>query len=137
MLYQWEVGKLAIDDVARRFWTEAPAPEPEVDGVSPATPLDAAQQAFASTLARGVTDHVTAIDALIADAAQHWRLERMAIVDRIILRLAVFEFLHQPETPAKVIINEAIELTRTFSTDDAVRFVNGMLDGIRTSIERE
>jgi transcription antitermination protein NusB len=61
----------------------------------------------------------------------------MAVMDRLILRLAVYEFLHQPATPGKVIINEALELARTFSADDAVRFVNGILDQVRRSIDRE
>ena len=61
----------------------------------------------------------------------------MAVVDRLILRLAVYEFLHEKETPAKVIINEALELARTFSTDDAVKFINGIIDGIRRTLERE
>ena len=60
----------------------------------------------------------------------------MPVIDRLILRLAVHEFLHEPETPAKVIINEALELARTFSGDEAVRFINGMLDAIRRKLER-
>ena len=63
--------------------------------------------------------------------------ERMAVIDRIILRLAVYEFLEQPDTPARVVINEALELARTFSNDDSVRFVNGILDAIRRRLERE
>ena len=137
MLYQWEVGGHAVEDVVRGFWTEAPQPDPEADQLPPAEPLDEPQRVFAATLTTGVVQHVGAIDPMIAEAAQHWRLERMAIIDRLILRLAVYEFLHQPETPGKVIINEALELARVFSTDDAVRFINGMLDAIRKSIERE
>jgi N utilization substance protein B len=59
----------------------------------------------------------------------------MAIVDRLILRLAVYEFLHEPGTPRKVVINEALELAKTFSADDAVKFVNGILDGIKRGLE--
>ena len=62
---------------------------------------------------------------------------RMNVLDRLILRLAVYEFLHEPETPAKVVINEALELARTFSTDDSVRFINGILDAVRRSLTRE
>lgn len=137
MLYQWEVGGQAIEDVVRGFWSEAPRSEPEADDVPPAEVLEADQREFAVLLATGVARDVPTIDPMIAEAAQHWRLERMAVIDRLILRLAVYEFLHQPETPGKVIINEALELARTFSTDEAVRFINGMLDGIRKSIERE
>ena len=61
----------------------------------------------------------------------------MAIIDRLILRLAVWEFLDQPETPGRVIINEALELARTFSTDESIGFINGILDEIRRSSERE
>jgi N utilization substance protein B len=80
-----------------------------------------------------------AVDKLIAETAEHWRPERMAVLDRLILRLAVCEMLQNagpaPATPAAVIINEALELARTFSTEDAVKFINGMLDGIRKKIE--
>lgn len=137
MLYQWEVGGHPAEDVVRRFWTEAPQPDSETDETRPFEPPDDAQRAFAAALTTGVAQHVAVIDPMIAEAAQHWRLERMAIIDRLILRLAVYEFLHQPDTPGKVIINEALELARTFSTDDAVRFINGMLDAIRKSIDRE
>ena len=74
---------------------------------------------------------------MITEAAQNWRIERMNVLDRLILRLAIYEFLHEPETPAKVIINEALELARTFSTDDSVRFINGVLDAVRRTLTRE
>ena len=61
----------------------------------------------------------------------------MATIDRIILRLAVYEFVHEPATPARVVINEALELARTYSSDEAIRFINGILDGIRRTLERE
>jgi N utilization substance protein B len=137
MLYQWEIGGQPVEDVLRAFWANAPRPDPDAGDAPPVEPLEAPQRAFAETLTTGVARHVGVIDPMIADAAQHWRLERMAVIDRLILRLAVYEFLHEPETPGKVIINEALELARTFSTDDAVRFINGMLDGIRKSLERE
>ena len=68
--------------------------------------------------------------------AQNWRVERMAVIDRLVLRLAVYEMLTEPETPAKVIINEAIELARSFSGDEAVGFVNGVLDAVRKELRR-
>ena len=73
---------------------------------------------------------------MIVEAAEHWRLERLNVLDRLILRLAIYELLHEPETPSKVVINEALELARTFSGDDAVRFVNGVLDAVRRRLER-
>ncbi|MBI3046677.1 MAG: transcription antitermination factor NusB [Acidobacteria bacterium] len=128
MLYQWEVGRASMPDVLRTFWLHD---EP------PASELAPGQRTFAEALATGVTDHVGSIDPIIAEAAEHWRLERMNVMDRLILRLAVYEFLHERDTPSRVIINEALELARTFSTDEAVRFINGLLDAIRRRLERE
>jgi len=139
MLYQWEIGRTTADEVVARFFGErsAPGPGDEADHADETVPeLSRAQQAFAAELVRGVAAHAEAIDPLIAAAAQHWRLERMAVVDRLILRMAVYEFQHRPETPARVVINEALELARTFSTEDAVRFINGLLDGVRKSLDR-
>jgi N utilization substance protein B len=129
MLYQWEVGRLSMFEVRQTFWTHG--------AESGDAPLSEDLRTFATTLADGVADAVAETDPLIAEAAQHWRIERMNVMDRLILRLAIFEFLHQPETPAKVIINEALELARTFSGDEAVRFINGILDAIRKKLERE
>lgn len=125
MLYQWEVGRASMIEVKQTFWAQHP-------GGSEAMPEDL--QAFASGLATGVVAEVERLDPLIAEAAEHWRIERMNVLDRLILRLAVYEFLHETGTPAKVVINEALELARTFSTDDAVRFINGILDAIRKRI---
>jgi N utilization substance protein B len=128
ILYQWEVGRIPIDEVLESFWVEGPP-----ESVALSEPL----REFAAALVRGVAAQKDQLDPVIAESAQHWRLERMNVLDRLILRLSVYEFLYQPETPAKVVINEALELARTFSGDESVRFVNGMLDGIRKSINRE
>jgi N utilization substance protein B len=128
MLYQWEVGRLSMYEVRQTFWTHA-----QEHG----EPLSDELRAFATRLADGVADSIAETDPPIAEAAQHWRIERMNVMDRLILRLATYEFLHQPETPAKVVINEALELARTFSGDEAVRFINGILDAIRKKLERE
>lgn len=77
------------------------------------------------------------LDALIAQHSRHWRVDRLAIIDRLIIRMATWEIQHDRETPPAVIINEALELTRRFSADEAVGFVNGMLDAIRKTIEAE
>ncbi len=134
MLYQWELAGGPVAAVVDAFWTQAPVEDPEAPALAPPAPRI---QAFAGRLVEGVAGAVERLDPMLSEAAKHWRLERMATVDRIILRLAVWEFLHEPDTPARVIINEALELARTFSTDDAVRFINGMLDGIRRNLERE
>jgi N utilization substance protein B len=127
MLYQWEVARLPIRDVLVTFWLQE---QPDALG-----PTDDAR-AFAERLAVGVADEVAALDPMISEAADNWRLERMNVIDRLILRVAVFEFLHETETPSRVVINEALELARTFSGEDAVRFTNGVLDAIRRRLER-
>ena len=127
MLYQWEVGRASMPEVMQTFWLHDDAAIHE---------LSDEHRLFAETLARGVAGDVGNLDPVISEAAENWRLERMNVLDRLILRLAVYEFLHETATPAKVIINEALELARTFSNDDAVRFVNGILDAIRKRLER-
>jgi len=120
MLYQWEIGRVSPEEACERHW-QIEQEGPELAGTS---------RRFAEDLAEGTIAHLQSIDARIEAQAQHWRLERMAVIDRLILRMAVYEFLYRPETPRMVVIDEAIELARTFSEQDAVRFVNGVLDGI-------
>ena len=127
MLYQWEVGRLAIADVREHFWSQ---------GQDGQTSTPARVRELAGRLAEGVTSEVERLDPMISEAAEHWRLERMNVLDRLILRLASYELLHEPETPAPVIINEALELARAFSGDEAVPFVNGVLDAIRRRLQR-
>lgn len=100
-------------------------------------PPVADRDALAVSLAQGTARTLDRIDPLIAAAATNWRLERLAVIDRLVLRLAVYELLERPDVPAPVVINEAIELARTFSSPDAVRFVNGVLDAIRKRIEQD
>ncbi len=92
---------------------------------------------FANGLVRGTVQRVEEIDGLLGTHAQNWRVERMAALDRLVLRLATYELLAQADTPAKVVINEALELARTYSGDEAVGFVNGVLDGVRQALGRE
>lgn len=126
MLYQWEVGRLPIAEVTRSFW----------EGPAVGDPLSGAHRTFAVGLATGVAASIDRIDPLIREAAEHWRVERMNVLDRLILRLAIYEFLDEPDTPARVIINEALDLARTFSGEEAVRFINGVLDAIRREQQR-
>ena len=127
ILYQWEVGKADVDRAVETFfdlqWADA-------------TPPDAALREFATTLARDTVFRIHDVDARILESAENWRPERMAVIDRLILRLAVCEFVRDKDTPPAVVINEALELARTFSTEDAVKFINGMLDGIRKKMEQ-
>lgn len=121
MLYQWEVGQHDIDEVLRTFWS---ANLPGSDGV-PEGVRDFAEQLVRLTIAR-----IDKIDPLIAETAEHWRLSRIAALDRIILRLAISEFL-DGATPRNVVINEALELAKTFSGEESVKFVNGILDAVK------
>lgn len=93
-------------------------------------PVDAETRAFADALVRGTKQNQVKVDQLIAECAEHWDLERMAAVDRNILRLAVYELLYCAEVPPKVAINEAIEIGKKFGTRESGRFINGILDRI-------
>jgi N utilization substance protein B len=96
---------------------------------------DAAVQAFATRLVLGVHGDQAALDELIAAHSANWRVERLAVTDRIILRLGAWELRHDPETPPAVVLDEAIELAHAFGTDDSPSFVNGVLDAIRKKLE--
>lgn len=96
--------------------------------------VDDRTREFADDLVCGTIDNLAAIDDRIRTRAEHWRIERMAIVDRNVLRLAVYEFLYR-DTPNTVAINEALELARRFSNFEATQFINGILDAIRHDIE--
>ena len=91
---------------------------------------------FTEGLIAGVKGHQAQIDALISEAAENWRIDRMAAIDRNILRLGAFEMLYRPEVPTKVAINEALELAKRYSTAQSSRFVNGILDRLQTAIDR-
>jgi N utilization substance protein B len=121
MLYFWEVGHVTPDEV--------PVPYHAVMA-DEAEPLPEPTAAFAERLVAGTVAHLAEVDAAIAKHAQNWRLSRMAVIDRLILRLAAYELLFELDTPPGVAIDEALELARTFSEEDAVRFVNGILDAI-------
>lgn len=93
-------------------------------------PLDPETRAFALDLVRGTKQNQPKIDAVIAESVEHWDLERMAAVDRNILRAAVYELLWHTDVPPKVAINEAIEIAKKFGTQESSRFINGVLDRI-------
>ena len=91
---------------------------------------------FANPLVRGALGRRDEIDVLLTRHTQNWRIERMTVIDRLVLRLGVYEMLAEAETPSKVIINEAIELARAYSGEEAVGFVNGVLDAVRKELRR-
>ena len=120
-LYQIDVAAEGIDEALARFWRSFEPVEREV--------MD-----MAEVLVRGVAEHRRTIDGAIEAVSTHWRLDRMARVDRNVLRLAVHEMLHRPEVPVKVIINEAIELGKKFGSESSGAFINGVLDKIAQSL---
>jgi len=85
---------------------------------------------FAVKIFRGTVDHLTEIDDMIQQQADNWRLSRMAVVDRNIIRMSIYEFMHETDTPKLVIIDEAIEIAKKFGTQKSSQFINGILDGI-------
>jgi N utilization substance protein B len=85
---------------------------------------------FAVKIFHGTVDNLTKIDDMIQQQADNWRLSRMAVVDRNIIRMSVYEFLHETDTPKLVIIDEAIEIAKKFGTQKSSQFINGILDGI-------
>ena len=91
-------------------------------------------KSFADTLVRGVTAHQPKIDELIGRFAEHWELDRMAVVDRNVLRAGIWELLWGVDVPPVVAINEALEIARRFSTEESTRFINGLLDRVRREL---
>jgi len=122
MLFAADVAGTRGDELARTFWSEL------ADG-----DLDPQAREFATKLAIGALAHLTEVDERIRSRAEHWRISRMALVDRNVLRLAVYEFLHEP-TPRTVTINEALEIARRFSSYEATQFINGILDAIKRDL---
>ena len=117
IIYQHDIASRPLDDILRSFWESQGLPPPEV-------------RTFAEDLAAGVRDHLEEIDALASEYSSHWDLDRMAAVDRNILRLAVYELIYRSDIPPKVTINEFVEIAKKFSTGDSGSFVNGVLDRI-------
>ena len=97
---------------------------------------EAALRLFADPLIRGSLQYRAEVDAVIQKHAKNWEISRMAIVDRNILRLAVYEMLHRDDIPPVVSINEAVDIAKKFSTDDSGKFVNGILDKVRSELMR-
>ena len=124
MLFQGDLGKQTPEQVSALFW-------PSRDDVDDET------RGFAEDLYRVATTRQTEIDALIESHAQNWRLERMAVVDRNLLRAAVAEMLGYPSTPAPIIINESLEIARRYAAPESVQFLNGVLDAISRAVLKQ
>jgi len=117
MLFQLDMGKQSAEQVRGTFWSER-------------KDLDQKVRGFADELFCIASERSQEIDQVIERNAEHWRMERMAAVDRNLLRAGVAEMLGFPETPRPVVINEALEIARRYSTPESVQFVNGVLDSV-------
>lgn len=124
MLFAADVAKTPAGVLTKNYWNELGEPE-----------LDERTREFANNLVIGAMRDLETIDERIRTRAEHWRIERMAIVDRNILRLAVYEFLYS-DTPHTVVINEALEIARRFSSYEATQFINGILDAIKHDLNK-
>ena len=122
ILYQMEITRVLPAEAAANFW----------DFNATETPV----QLFASELVMGVAQHRDAIDVLLTKHADNWTLERMAIIDRNVLRLGVFELLYMDGVPPKVAINEAVDLAKRYGAEESGKFVNGILDTIHKTTPR-
>jgi len=125
MLFAADVAEMPPDEVVRSYWAELGESD-----------LDETARAFATRLATGTLSNLALLDERIRSRAEHWRISRMAVVDRNILRLACYEFLYEP-TPRTVAINEALEIARRFSTYEATQFINGILDAIKRDLDEQ
>lgn len=125
MLFAADVAEMPADDVVRSYWAELGESD-----------LDETAREFATRLAAHTLSNLELLDERIRSRAEHWRISRMAVVDRNILRLAVYEFLYEP-TPRTVAINEALEIARRFSTYEATQFINGILDAIKRDLDEQ
>jgi N utilization substance protein B len=127
-LYECEVGGLTPQEALGVLHHAGP---PEVDDPGEA------EHAFVVQLVRGALEHREALDERIGDAAKNWRIERMAMLDRLVMRLALQELMTHRDTPPRVVISEAIELARAYSGEEAAKFVNGVLDGAYRRLKEE
>ncbi|MCP9493492.1 MAG: transcription antitermination factor NusB [Pyrinomonadaceae bacterium MAG19_C2-C3] len=125
MLFAADVTEVSPDELVRLYWAELGEEE-----------TDEPAREFATRVTVGTLAHLAELDARITSRAEHWRISRMAIVDRNVLRLAVYEFIHE-QTPRTVVINEALEIARRFSTFEATQFINGILDAIKRDLDTE
>ncbi|HEX3250938.1 MAG TPA: transcription antitermination factor NusB [Pyrinomonadaceae bacterium] len=125
MLFAADVAEMPADEVVRSYWAELGESD-----------LDDTAREFATRLAARTLSNLELLDERIRSRAEHWRISRMAVVDRNILRLAVYEFLYEP-TPRTVAINEALEIARRFSTYEATQFINGILDAIKRDLDEQ
>ena len=124
MLFQGDLGKQTPDEVRKLFWASV-------------TDVDEETRGFAEDLYRIATSRSVEIDALIEQHSQNWRLERMPVVDRNLLRSGIAEMLGYPKTPAAIVINESLEVARRYAAPESIHFLNGVLDAVAREILKE
>jgi transcription antitermination protein NusB len=124
MLFQLDMGKQSPEQVRKSFWSERKEMDESVRG-------------FADDIFRVATERSSDIDTVIESHAQNWRMERMAAVDRNVIRAAVAEMMGYPQTPAPIVINEALEIARKFSSPEAINFINGVLDSVSRELAKK
>lgn len=123
ILFQLEFENEKLEEAVSQYWENRKTPE-EI-------------KEYSTWLVKGIAAHQEKIDRIIQSVSEHWRISRMALIDRNILRMAVFELLYEENLAPAIVINEAIEIARRYSGDEAVTFVNGILDAIRKNMDKE
>jgi N utilization substance protein B len=140
ILHQMDVGgdpQLDADGMIARYFAHlAPESAPVADEDRAADPAARVDRELVNELVRGVSQHRAEIDAQLANLSRNWRLERMGIVERNVIRIALYELGHAPAVPTAVVINEAVELAKRYGTAEGVAFVNGLLDRAATESGR-
>ena len=120
MLFQWDMSPQDFAKLEAKFWKSAKAADKT--------------RLFANKLFEGTAKDVAALDEIVVKHCENWRFERLAAIDRAVLRLAIYE-MRGTETPAKVVLDEAVDLAKKFSSEEAGRFVNGVLDSVHKSLK--
>jgi len=121
ILYRLEFDNREPEEILRQYWKSRK--------------IDRETRDYSTWLTQGITSHREEIDSLIQSASEHWRLPRMAVIDRNVLRMAVYELLFEKDIAPAIVINEAIEIARKYSGDEAAVFINGILDAVRKNLE--
>jgi N utilization substance protein B len=124
MLFQGDLGKQTAEEVRKTFWSSR-------------DDVDAETRGFAEDLHRVATARAAEIDAIIEAHSQNWRLERMPVVDRNLLRAAIAEMLAYPNTPAPIVINESLEVAKRYAAPESIQFLNGVLDAIARDLLKQ
>jgi N utilization substance protein B len=122
MLFQWDMSQQDFTSLEGKFWKSAKAADKT--------------RTFANKLFEGAAQNVTALDEIIVKHCDNWRFERLAAIDRAVLRLAIYE-MRAADTPPKVVLNEAVDLAKKFSSEEAGGFVNGVLDAFHKSLQNK